>query len=108
MNQTLSDKRSREGNEMKSDKKAIEISPDSIDLADETKSHQKEIEVKPKDFVCNFNECEASFTSKQGLKRHIDTKHLNLKPHKCTDCPSAFTKKALLQYHMNEVHLKQG
>ena len=49
MNQTLSDKRSREGNEMKSDKKAIEISPDSIDLADETKSHQKEIKVKPKE-----------------------------------------------------------
>ena len=31
------------------------------------KSDKKEIEVKPKDFVCNFDLCRASFTLKRGL-----------------------------------------
>ena len=40
---------------------------------------EKEVKEKPRKFVCNFNECEASYTTKQGLKFHIDSKHLNLK-----------------------------
>ena len=40
---------------------------------------EKEVKEKPKNFVCNFNECEASYTTKNGLKFHINSKHLNLK-----------------------------
>ena len=43
------------GNETKSNKKGIEMSPDSRDLDDETKSDQKVIEVKKKDYFYNFN-----------------------------------------------------
>ena len=42
-------------NETKSNKKEIDMSPDSRDLDDETKSDQKVIEVKEKDYFCNFN-----------------------------------------------------
>ena len=72
------------------------------------KSDKKEIEVKPKPkyFVCNFDECGASFTKKRGLNRHIALKHLNLKPHKCTKCSATFAKRNQLQKHIDRVHIK--
>ena len=108
-NESQSDKKAIKNNETKSDKKGIDMSPDSRDLEVETNREKEEIKVKqiPTKIFCNFNdECGAQFNQKQGLKRHIDTIHLKLKPHKCTDCSSAFNQKKQLQYHMNGVHLK--
>ena len=95
-------------NETKSDKQTIEMSPDSRDVADETKSGKKEVVVKPKAriYACNFDECQTLFYTKKGLKRHKNSVHLNLGRFKCTKCSSVFTRKQSLQYHMNSVHLK--
>jgi uncharacterized Zn-finger protein len=74
----------------------------------ETKSGQKEIEVKPKprNYACNFDECKFLFATKTGLRRHKNIIHLNLRPFNCTECSLNFTRKHHLQYHMNSVHLK--
>ena len=78
------------------------------DLAAETKSGQKEIEVKPKprNYTCNFDECKSLFVTKKGLKRHSNSIHLNLRPFNCSKCSLSFNRKHHLQYHMNSVHLK--
>ena len=66
---------------------------------------EKEVKEKPKKYACNFNECEASYKNKTGLKNHHDAKHLNLKPFKCTECSSSFSEKGGLTKHTNRVHL---
>ena len=66
---------------------------------------QKEVKEVPKNYDCNFKECEASYKTKHGLKLHIDSKHLNLKPFKCTECQSSFLRSSHLQRHKNAVHL---
>ena len=79
------------------------MSPDSRDVADETKSGKEGVVVKPKAriYACNFDECQSLFYTKKGLKRHKNSVHF-----KCTKCSSVFTRKQSLQYHMNSVHLK--
>ena len=101
------------------------------DLADETKSGRKEIEVKPKprNYACNFDDCKSLFYTKKGLKRHIqtihekvgmspnsrdpaDTKEIDVKPkpriYACNfdECKSLFYSKKGLKYHTNTIHLK--
>ena len=66
---------------------------------------EKEVKEKPKKYACNFNECEASYKTKTGLKKHIDSKHLNLKPFKCAECSYSFSEKGGLTKHTNRVHL---
>ena len=78
------------------------------DLVDETKSGQKDIEVKQKqrNYSCNVDECKSLFVTKKGLKRHKKCVHLNLRPFNCSKCSLSFNRKYHLQYHMDSVHLK--
>ena len=58
------------------------VCSDSNDDSEEKQKNEKdekEVNEKPKIYACNFKECEASYKDKQGLKFHIDSKHLNLK-----------------------------
>ena len=82
-------------------------SDSDYDSEEKTKDEKVERDVKemPKNYVCNFKDCEASYKSKNGLKLHIDSKHLNLKPFSCTECQSTFTQKHALQRHINVQHL---
>ena len=85
------------------------ICSDSDDDSEEKPKNEKvekEVKEKPKKYACNFKQCEASYKTKEGLKVHIDSKHLNLKPFKCTECQSSFAYKVLLQDHVNAKHLK--
>ena len=102
------------------------------DLADETKSGRKEIKVKPKtkprNYACNFDDCKSLFSTKKGLKRHIqtihekvamspksrdqaDTKEIDVKPmpriYACNfdECKYLFHTKKGLRRHKNAIHL---
>merc|ERR1719266_1290397 len=48
-------------------------------------------ELKVKRFKCDF--CEASFTQRSDLKRHIATAHEGIKPYQCDICGNSFTSK---------------
>ena len=62
-----------------------------------TKQNDKEIQQKSRKYVCNFNDCDASFRSSTGLKLHIDSIHMNWRPFKCHECGSSFTQNCVLQ-----------
>ena len=62
-----------------------------------SKQNEKEMEQKPRKYVCNFNDCDTSFHSSTGLKLHIDSIHMNWRPFKCHECGSSFTQKPVLQ-----------
>ena len=62
-----------------------------------TKQNDKEIQQKSRKYVCNFNDCDSSFHSSSGLKRHIDSIHMNWRPFKCHECGFSFTQKPVLQ-----------
>ena len=61
------------------------------------KETEKEVEQKPRKYVCYFNDCNASFRYNHGLKLHIDSIHMNWRPFKCHECGSSFTQKPVLQ-----------
>ena len=50
------------------------------------------------------DQCEMSFDYLSGLKLHIDSVHLGLKPHKCTQCDKAFGEKSNLNRHIKSAH----
>merc|ERR1711971_276698 len=50
------------------------------------------------------DQCESSFDRPIGLKIHIDTIHLGLKPYKCTQCDAAYGHKGDLNKHIKCVH----
>ena len=79
-------------------------SDDDSEEKPENEKIEKDVKEIQKNYVCNFKECEASYKTKQGLKLHIDSKHLNLKPFKCTECQSSFAEKSTLKKHMDAVH----
>ena len=60
---------------------------------------------KQKNYVCNYDECKASFYSIRGLKLHTDSIHLKLRHFICNRCSFTFTQKQHLQNHMNSMHL---
>ena len=82
------------------------ICSDSDDDSEEKPKEEKDVKEVPKNYFCNFKECEASYKYKRGLKHHIDIKHLNLKPFPCTECQYAFESALHLQNHINAAHLK--
>ena len=67
---------------------------------------EKEVEEKPKKYACNFNECEASYKTRAGLKFHTDSKHLKLKLFKCSTCDASFARNYDLKRHIKNVHQK--
>ena len=58
---------------------ACSNSNDDSEEKPKNEKDEKEVNEKPKMYACDFNECEASYKTKPGLKFHIDSKHLNLK-----------------------------
>ena len=76
---------------------------------DETKStiqNEKTVEQKPKNYVCNYSDCDSTFQTKQGLKQHTNFVHLKLRPFKCTGCEASFSQKCKLKKHNDSIHLK--
>ena len=49
-------------------------------------------------------ECEFSAYSHKELRRHINYRHANERPHKCTNCGVAFVELSKLQRHMLQKH----
>ena len=63
-----------------------------------------EIESKKSDHVCD--ECGAIYASKNGLKNHIKSVHINSKDHVCQICGYATIYMSRLKNHEREVHQK--
>jgi hypothetical protein len=51
-------------------------------------------------FQCFYGNCNKEYLSKYSLKRHINSKHLKIKPHVCEICSKAFIANQLLKEHM--------
>ena len=54
------------------------------------------------DFECSY--CGKCFSRKDGLKRHIDTVHFNIRPYKCNKCDATFKLPENLRYHLKAIH----
>lgn len=46
------------------------------------------------------DECDKSYSNRDGLKRHKSNEHLGLRNYKCVDCPAKFARKDNLDKHM--------
>ncbi|RDX53883.1 hypothetical protein OH76DRAFT_1161354 [Lentinus brumalis] len=57
----------------------------------------------PKIVPCNWPECEAAFSRKADMVRHLRAVHLNIKNFECPyeDCPRVFAQKSSLTSHLN-------
>ena len=60
------------------------------------KLHDKQL------FECPI--CDANFTGKGILKRHISTVHESKKPFKCSECEASFSQTANMRSHLSHVH----
>lgn len=58
---------------------------------------------KSKDFACDLEGCNASFVSRERLKRHLNS-HLRFKTHECRECSRDFTDTYKLKRHMEALH----
>ena len=56
------------------------------------------IEPEPEKNRCSI--CDARFSSKDSLKKHIQLKHSDIKPWACTECDKSFSRKDHLQKHI--------
>ncbi|KAI9193703.1 uncharacterized protein BJ171DRAFT_524288 [Polychytrium aggregatum] len=57
----------------------------------------------PREFACNFEGCNATFTRRQNLRSHQSC-HSNVRSHACTECNALFRRKQELLRHMRSVH----
>ena len=66
------------------------------------------VDPKTKRYKCTYKGCSKSYTTKGNLDRHINEKHLEIKPHKChyEGCSKSFLHKSKLDQHITEVHVK--
>lgn len=48
--------------------------------------------------------CPKSYKTDDNLKKHVDSKHLGLKPFECTICDKKFTQKGSLTTHLKKKH----
>ena len=53
---------------------------------------------------CTYPDCNKMFSRPSVLKEHIQTKHLNIRKYKCTECDQRYTKKLHLQRHYISAH----
>ena len=57
---------------------------------------------KKKSFKCKI--CNAGFSLKAPLKRHVNSVHKGRKPFKCNVCDASFSQKGHLNEHIGSVH----
>jgi hypothetical protein len=57
-----------------------------------------EILGKPKNFKCNYQNCQSAFSRRHDLKRHSII-HLKVKPYQCCNCNVTFARKEYLLAH---------
>ena len=50
-------------------------------------------------YTCLFPNCNASYSTKYNLKRHIKVNHLGIKLFQCASCPKSFATKQNLTEH---------
>jgi len=67
---------------------------------------EKNVHIKKRVFVCNFEGCKAKLSSKDSLKGHIRYVHKKKKLLECNQCKKKFTKSYNLQRHTDAVHAK--
>lgn len=56
--------------------------------------------IRTKNWICDYDQCEKSFTRPSLLTEHQDIVHLGKRPWKCDQCDAAFTKKVHLERHL--------
>jgi len=64
------------------------------------KSEEKQV------YLCFYQDCLKSFTTKYNLKTHIKTHHLGIKDFICSYCSAAFKHKKSLKEHTKKCHLE--
>ena len=64
-------------------------------------NHYKSSHINNKKHECK--ECHKSFLRKDGLLRHVEAKHLQVK-HQCSECPMSFKNKFYLEDHVRGIH----
>ena len=51
-------------------------------------------------------QCNQVFRAPYSLRRHVESVHLGLKPHKCSMCSAAFAAPDKLKTHLQHVHMR--
>ena len=69
--------------------------------------HISEVHDKLKEFECEENGCDAIFSQKQALDKHIKIVHLGEKILQCQYCDNWFSQSGNLRIHIETVHEKK-
>ena len=84
------------------------VNTDEIVLADPLIIHEKKQRHKEKKngregyYKCNT--CDAGFTRKASVAKHIEDVHERKKPHQCSACGAAFSQRSKMVLHFESVH----
>ena len=62
--------------------------------------HNLKVHSSEEDIRVACDECEKSYSTREGLKRHKSSEHLGLREYLCKDCPAQFARKDNLDRHM--------
>ena len=65
---------------------------------------KRHVESVHKGVTYDCDQCERSFGLKTDLKRHVKTVHMNMKNFKCDECDQSFGQKGNLETHIRTVH----
>ena len=52
-------------------------------------------------FLCPYEDCDRTFSTKYNMKRHLDSFHLKIKRFQCMTCLKLFVSKQVLNDHLN-------
>ena len=67
----------------------------------ETLNHHKlKVHSSKEDLRVSCDECDKTYSNRDGLKRHKSSEHLGLRDYKCLECPAQFARKDTLDDHM--------
>ena len=69
--------------------------------------HISQVHDKIKEFACQENDCDAVFSQKQALDKHIKTVHLGEKIFQCHYCDNWYSQSGNLKVHIETVHEKK-